>query len=159
AREDRTPGGLTDGGAAGILRRLGDIDRAIGRFPEARRVYERAKAIIAPLSASDPSVGPDLAALDAALGDLCLDDLADPRAARTYFAKALDLHRAAAVRRPGDDDLRRAVVRDLRRLVSACTQVGDIDATRHFGREEARWRTENPTDDPIRGDLSSSKSP
>ena len=51
---------------------------------------------------------------------------------------------------------RRAVVRDLRRLVSACTQVGDIDATRRFGREEARWRTENPTDDPIRRDLSSS---
>jgi tetratricopeptide (TPR) repeat protein len=149
AREDQTPADLRDGRLAGTFRRLGDIDRTIGRFPEARRLYERAEVILTPLSVSDPAVRSDLAALDVALGDLCLDDLADPRAARIYFAKALDLHRAAAVRRPGDADLCRAVARDLRRLASACSQVGDIDGTRRFERDEARWHTENPTDDPI----------
>jgi tetratricopeptide (TPR) repeat protein len=150
AREDRTPTGLDDAGVAGTFRRLGDIDRTIGRFPQAQRLYERAEAVLTSLPPGDPSAGLDLAALDAALGDLCLDDLADPQAARTYFAKALDLHRAAAVRRPGDADLRRAVVRDLRRLVSACSRVGDIDATRRFEREEVRWRTESTTGDLIR---------
>jgi tetratricopeptide (TPR) repeat protein len=150
AREDRTPAGLPDGGLASTFRRLGDIDRTIGRFSQSRRLYERAEAILTSLVANDPSAGPDLAALDAALGDLCLDDLADPCAARTYFAKALDLDRAAAVHRPGDADLRRTVVRDLHRLVTASSRAGDTDATRRFERDEARWRTENPGDDPIR---------
>jgi eukaryotic-like serine/threonine-protein kinase len=150
AREDSTSSGFTESGVAGTFRRLRELNRTLGRFSEAKRIFERAEAILTSLPAGDSSAGLDLAALDATLGDLCLDDLADPQAARTYFAKALDLHRAAAVRRPGDGDLRRAVVRDLHRLVSVCSRVGDIDATRRFEREETRWHTENPTDELIR---------
>jgi tRNA A-37 threonylcarbamoyl transferase component Bud32 len=44
AREDRMPAALADPTLAGTLRRIGDLDRTLGRPSQARRLYERAEA-------------------------------------------------------------------------------------------------------------------